>query len=161
MNVPGDPRSGDQYPPPVGYGQNPAGYGQNPAGYGQGFGYGAPSVRPRNGFGIAALVLGLLALVLSWTIIGGIVFGILALIFGLLGRARAKRGESTNGGLSVAGVVLGVIGLLIAIGLLVLGVSLLNSPAGQSYRQCLQQAGGDPARMQQCASELGRQLGGG
>jgi hypothetical protein len=154
MNVPGDPRSGDQYPPPVGYGQNPAGYGQ-------GFGYGAPPVRPRNGFGIAALVLGLLALVLSWTIIGGIVFGILALIFGLLGRARAKRGESTNGGLSVAGVVLGVIGLLIAIGLLVLGVSLLNSPAGQSYRQCLQQAGGDPARMQQCASELGRQLGGG
>lgn len=154
MNVPGDPRSGDQYPPPVGYGRNPVGYGQ-------GFGYGAPPVRPRNGFGIAALVLGLLALVLSWTIIGGIIFGILALIFGLLGRARAKRGESTNGGLSVAGVVLGVIGLLIAIGLLVLGVSLLNSPAGQSYRQCLQQAGGDPARMQQCASEFGRQVGGG
>lgn len=154
MNVPGDPRSGDQYSPPVGYGQNSAGYGQ-------GFGYGAPPVRPRNGFGIAALVLGLLALVLSWTIIGGIIFGILALIFGLLGRARAKRGESTNGGLSVAGVVLGVIGLLIAIGLLVLGVSLLNSPAGQSYRQCLQQAGGDPARMQQCASEFGRQVGGG
>lgn len=61
--------------------------------------------RSRNGFGIAALVLGLFALLLSWTIIGGVLFGILALIFGLLGRARAKRGEATNGGMSVAGVV--------------------------------------------------------
>ncbi|MBV9161947.1 MAG: DUF4190 domain-containing protein [Pseudonocardiales bacterium] len=153
MNVPGDPRGGGPYPPPVGYGQNAAGYGQGP-------GYGAPPVRPRNGFGIAALVLGLLALVLSWTVIGGIVFGILAVIFGLLGRAQAKRGESTTGGLSIAGVVLGGIGLLIAIGLIALGMSLLNSPAGQSYRQCLQQSGGDPARVQQCASEFGRQLGG-
>jgi Domain of unknown function (DUF4190) len=157
MNVPGDPRNGDQYPPPVGYGQNPAGYGQGP-GYGQGLGYGAPPAPPRNGFGIAALVLGLLALVLSWTIIGGIVFGILALIFGLLGRARAKRGESTNGGLSLAGVVLGIIGALIAIGLV---VSVLNSPAGRSYRQCLQQSGGDTARIQQCVSEFSRQFGGG
>jgi Domain of unknown function (DUF4190) len=151
MNVPGDPRNGDHYPPPVGYGQNPAGYGQGP-------GYGAPPAAPRNGFGIAALVLGLLALVLSLTVIGGIVFGILALIFGLLGRARAKRGESTNGGLSVAGVVLGVIGALIAIGLV---VSVLNSPAGHSYRQCLQQAGGDTAKIQQCASEFSRQMKGG
>src|ERR1700704_2793700 len=131
---PGDPR--DSGP---GYGQNqpPAGYGQNPAGlgpgYGQGPGYGAPLTRPRNGFGIAALVLGLLALVLSWTIIGGIVFGITALIFGLRGWARVKRGEATNGGLSVAGVILGLIGLLIAIGLIVFVVSILNSPAGQNY----------------------------
>ncbi len=63
--------------------------------------------------------MGLLALALSWTIIGGIVLGLLALIFGLLGRGRAKRGEATNGGLSVTGIVLGIIGLLIAIGIVV------------------------------------------
>jgi len=68
------------------------------------------------------IVLGPLALVLSWTVIGGILFGILALILVLLGRARAKRGESTIGGLSVDEVVLGVIGLLLAIGLIALGV---------------------------------------
>jgi hypothetical protein len=159
---PGDPR--DSGP---GYGQNqpPAGYGQNPAGlgpgYGQGPGYGAPPARPRNGFGIAALVLGLLALVLSVTIIGGIIFGLLALIFGLLGRARAKRGEATNRGLSVAGVVLGIIGLLIAIGLVVYVVSIFNSPAGRSYLECLQQSDGDSAKMQQCISEFSRQFGGG
>ena len=64
------------------------------------------------------------------TIIGGIVLGLLALIFGLLGRGRAKRGEATNGDLSVTGIVLGIIGLLIAIGIVVFGVSILNSPAG-------------------------------
>jgi hypothetical protein len=126
---------------------------------GQGPGYGATAAPARNGFGIAALVLGLLALLLCWTIIGGIVFGILALIFGLLGRARAKRGEATNGGLSVAGIVLGILGLLAAIGLVALGASLLNSPAGQNYEQCVQQSGGDPAKLQQCFSELGNQVG--
>ncbi|MDQ4010496.1 MAG: DUF4190 domain-containing protein [Actinomycetota bacterium] len=145
MSTSGDPRDGGQYPPPGGYEQNPAG----------------PQRRPRNGLGIAALVLGLLALVLSWTIIGGIVLGLLALVFGLLGRARVKRGEATNGGLPVAGIVLGSIGLLIAIGIVAFGVSILNSPAGRSYQQCLEQSGGDPVRIQQCASEFGRQVGGG
>ncbi|MFN2479650.1 MAG: DUF4190 domain-containing protein [Pseudonocardiaceae bacterium] len=152
MNGPGNPRGGDQYRPPVSYGQNPPGYGQ-------GAGYGAPGARPRNGFGIAALVLGLLALVLCWTIVGGIIFGILALIFGLLGRARAKRGEATNGGLSVAGMVLGIIGLLLTTGLVAFAASLLHSPAGQSYQQCLQQSGGDLAKAQQCFSEFSNQVG--
>jgi len=150
MSTPGDPRDGGQYPPPGGYPQYqpPAGDAQNPA-------------QPRNGFGIAALVLGLLALLLSWTIIGGIIFGTLALIFGLLGRARAKRGEATNGGLSIAGVVLGIVGLLIGIGLVVLGVSLFNSPAGRDFRQCVEQSGDDQVKIQQCGSEFGRRLGGG
>jgi hypothetical protein len=152
MSTPGDPRNGGPNLPPGGYGQNPAGLGP---------GYGAPSAQPRNGFGIAALVLGLLAVVLSWTIIGGGVFGILALVFGLLGRARAKRGEATNGGLSVAGVILGLLGLLITIGLIVFGVFVLNSPAGRSYQQCVQQSDGDPAKIQQCAAEFGRQVGDG
>jgi hypothetical protein len=153
MSAPGDPRDSGPNLPPGGYGQYPAGYGQGP-------GYGAPP-QPRNGFGVAALVLGLLAVVLSWTIIGGGILGILALVFGLLGRARAKRGEATNGGLSIAGAILGLLGLLIAIGLVVLGMSLLNSPAGRSYQQCLQQSDGDPARIQQCASEFSHQIGDG
>ncbi|MDQ2792306.1 MAG: DUF4190 domain-containing protein [Actinomycetota bacterium] len=152
MNGPGNPRDGDQHRPPVSDGQNRPGFGRGP-------GYGATAAPPRNGFGITALVLGLLALLLFWTVVGGLVFGILAVIFGLLGRARAKRGEATNGGLSVAGVVLGVIGLLAAIGLVALFASLLNSPAGQNYQQCNQQSGGDPAKLQQCFSDFGNQVG--
>jgi hypothetical protein len=152
MNGPVNPRDREQYRSPRTYGANTPGDSQAP-------GYGTAPARPRNGFGIAALVLGLLALLLCWTIVGGIVFGIVAVIFGLLGRARARRGEATNGGMSVAGTVLGVIGLLLTIGLVALGVSLLHSPAGQNYQQCLQQSGRDPAKMQQCFSEFGNQVG--
>ena len=127
----------------------------NVPGYGPA-GYGAPAAQPRNGFGVAALVLGLLALVSSWTIIGGIVFGILAVIFGVLGRGRVRRGEATNGGFSVAGIVLGAVGALIAIALIALAMSLLNSPEGRSYRQCLEQSAGNPDRVEQCATEYFR-----
>jgi len=153
MSAPNDPRDSGQYPPPGGYPQA-----QPPAGYEQ---YQQYPAQPRNGFGVAALVLGLLALLLSWTIIGGILLGVPALIFGLLGRARAKRGEANNGGMSVAGVVLGVIGLLIAIGIIAFGVLTFNSPAGRDYQQCIEQSGGNPAELEQCASEFSRQFGGG
>jgi hypothetical protein len=149
MNVPENPRDGDQHRQPVGYEKKPAGYDQD---------RGYRTARPRNGYGIAALSLGLLALLLSWTIAGGIIFGILALIFGLLGRARAKRDESTNGGVAVAGVVLGIIGLIIGIGLLAVGVSLLNSPAGRNYQQCIQQSDGDPVKFEQCTSDFSNQI---
>lgn len=114
--------------------------------------------RPRNGFGIAAFVLGLLALLLSWTIIGGIILGILATIFGVLGWGRVRRGESTVGGLSIAGLVLGVLGLLITIALFAFGVSLFNSPAGQNYKQCIEESGSDRAKIDQCTEDFSREI---
>lgn len=132
----------------------------NAPGYDQGPGTGVPPARPRNGFGVAALVLGLLALVLCWTIIGGVLLGLLALLFGAIGRARAGRGEATNGGMSIAGLVLGVLGLLLGIGLAAFGVSLLNSPAGHDYQQCVQQAGSDRMKLEQCLTELGSNVKG-
>ncbi len=156
MSVPGDPRDGGQQRSSQPYAQNPA---EAEPGHRPGAGYGGPLARPRNGFGVAALVLGLLALLLCWTIIGGIVFGILALIFGLLGRKRANRGEATNGGMSVVGAVIGTIGLVIAIGLIVLGISLFNTPAGQSYQRCIQEAQGAPATLQRCLEEFAGKIG--
>ncbi|MGH3842140.1 MAG: DUF4190 domain-containing protein, partial [Pseudonocardiaceae bacterium] len=94
------------------------------------------------------------------TVIGGFVLGILALIFGIIGRARAKRGEATNGGVSVAGLVLGILALLITIGMAIVGFFVFNSPAGQVFQQCIQQAAGDSAKIQSCADQFGRQVGG-
>ena len=115
---------------------------------------GNPLAQPRNGFGVAAFVLGLFALLLSWTVLGGIVLGIPAVIFGLLGRGRVKRGEATNGGFSVAGIVLGALGVVFAIVLIVFWVSALNTPAGRTYRQCLERSAGNPNRIEECASQF-------
>ncbi|MEA2486073.1 MAG: hypothetical protein QOD46_1184 [Actinomycetota bacterium] len=77
---------------------------------------------PRNGMGVAALVIGVLALVLAILVIffplAGIL-GLIALILGAIGMARASRGEATNRGQALAGLITGLIALLIAIALTV------------------------------------------
>ncbi|OLZ62824.1 hypothetical protein AVW11_21860 [Streptomyces amritsarensis] len=73
---------------------------------------------PSNGFGITALVLGILAVVGCITSFIAVALGIGAVVFGALGRGKANRGEADNGGMALAGIILGAIG--IALGLLML-----------------------------------------
>lgn len=78
---------------------------------------------PRNGLGTAALVLGIIALLLSWVpIIGfiGFVLGILALVLGIVGILRARKGHASN--LVVAAVGTGLGALAIVISTAVFGV---------------------------------------
>ncbi|MFB4423875.1 DUF4352 domain-containing protein [Streptomyces sp. QL37] len=78
-----------------------------------------PGTRPaRNGLGIAALVLGIIGTVSGlipfffW--LAGIL-GLIALILGLAGRGRAKRGEATNKGATTFGAVLGLVSLILSV----------------------------------------------
>ncbi|QVT81512.1 hypothetical protein ENKNEFLB_03922 [Nocardioides aquaticus] len=66
-------------------------------------------VRATNGLAIASMVLGILWL--YW------VGSILALVFGYVARAQIKRshGQQVGGGMAVAGIVLGWIGIGIAL----------------------------------------------
>ena len=77
----------------------------------------------RNGMGTAALVVGIIALITCWTVIGGVLLGLLAVIFGFVGRGRAKRGEASNGGAAIAGVVLGLLSLIVAVVIVAAGAT--------------------------------------
>ncbi len=138
------------------YGSQPQ-YGAAP-GYGQGGDgqprYGEPQRLVRNGLGIAALVLGILALVFCWTIFGGIIFGIIAIPLGLIGRARAKRGEASNGGMALTGVILGALGLLVSVGFIVATVAFVHSDTGKNLTDCLNKAGNDQTAQQKCTNEF-------
>lgn len=95
----GHPQPAPSYPagPPVGYPQAP--------------GYAMP-MQPSNGMGTTGLVLGIIGVVCSVTIfmeILGMILGILAIIFGAIGRGKANRGEATNKGAATAGLVCGII----------------------------------------------------
>lgn len=70
-----------------------------------------PAGPPRNGLGIAALILGILAVLTFLTLVGGVLLGLLAIVLGLVARGRVKRREATNGGVATAGVILGALGL--------------------------------------------------
>ncbi|MET7935760.1 DUF4190 domain-containing protein [Streptomyces sp. NPDC005336] len=79
---------------------------------------GAPGmpVQQSNGMGTAALVCGIIGLVCGITYflwVFAIILGILAIIFGALGRGKANRGEAGNAGSATAGLVCGIVGMVI------------------------------------------------
>lgn len=98
-----------------GYGGT-SGYGGVP-GY---YGWAAPQQGPSNGMGMAAMVLGIVAAVgfCLWPV--AIITGVLALIFGLIGRSKANRGEAANPGQALAGIICGSVGIVLGVGLAVL-----------------------------------------
>jgi hypothetical protein len=90
----------------------------------------ATVVAPRgNGFGVAALVLGIIGLVFSWVPVFGLLLGVLAAIFGAVGYGKAR------GGMAIAGVVLG--GITVVIGVVMLAAL---SSAAESVSKDLQAA---------------------
>ena len=65
---------------------------------------------PRNELGVASVLLGLVALISCWLLIG-IPFGIAAIITGDMARGRVKRGEANNPRAAMAGIVLGAVAI--------------------------------------------------
>lgn len=69
-------------------------------------------VKPRNGAGVASLVLGIVMIVLGalpliW------ITGVLGIIFGVQGRKRVKIGAATNGTMATWGLTLSIIGTVL------------------------------------------------
>ena len=138
-------------PPP---GQDPAG-GYPTAGY--------PAARARrNGMGTAALVLGVVAIVLVLLLLFsplGAFLVLLAVIFGIVGSARANKGEADNRGQAVTGLVTGGLALLLGIFFTIsIGVWFSTHVTDfNRFGQCVNDATGEAAR-EQCARELARDL---
>ncbi|WP_039933779.1 DUF4190 domain-containing protein [Streptomyces viridochromogenes] len=108
-------------PPPVApTGPATGGYGY--PGYPQG-GYGWPGMppAPQNGIGIAAMVLGIVSCTLFCLYgVVSLITGILAVVFGIKGRKRAEAGVATNHGQAQAGLIMGIIGIILGIAVIVL-----------------------------------------
>ena len=143
-------------------GPNDQPYGSPAPGAAGGWGsdeYGAPPAQAkRNGLGIAALVVGILAIIGILTVWGGLILGVIAVVLGVLGRGRAKRGEADNGGMALAGIILGAVAVAISGLLLAVGVAFLNSDSGKSLQQCVNDAQNDQAKVQQCQRDFADQL---
>lgn len=110
-----------------------------------------------SGMAIAALVLGILALVTFWTAVGGIVLGLIAIILGVVALRRVRRGAAAGRGMAIAGVVLGTIGLLLGLAWAALFVWVFNS----NLADCLADAGNDQAQVEKCRNDFQRDLEGG
>ncbi|MFF8775524.1 DUF4190 domain-containing protein [Kitasatospora sp. NPDC015120] len=92
--------------------------------------YPMPAPQPRNGLGVAAMVLGIvgtvlgLAVILFWL---SWLLALLAVILGAVALAQVRKGVATNRGTALAGVILGVVGLLVSTGAGVLVVAEIRA----------------------------------
>ncbi len=153
MSEPENPQQ--QPPPPPQYGAYPCNYPPPPPQQQGGFNYPPPASAPRNGLGIAALVVAIIALL---SVYGGLILGIVAVILGFLGRGRVKRGEANNGGVAMAGIVLGFLAIVVSIVAVALTVWGFNEVGGGDLITCLREAGSDQVAQQDCADRFQRNL---
>jgi hypothetical protein len=132
-NIP--PRQQDQYThpvPPYGYGQAAApAYGQPlppqpgyvypsppPYNYPTPMGF-APSASSTNGLGVAGFVTGLCGLVLFWVPVLGVILAAVGVVLSAVGLSQLKKTGGPTG-LAVAGLALGILGVLAFVGLIVM-----------------------------------------
>ncbi|MEU3599558.1 DUF4190 domain-containing protein [Streptomyces sp. NPDC006798] len=121
------PESGYQAPRPVAPPVHP----QLPV-FPESFGWSTPEAK-QNTMGTASLVLGICSVVMFCVVGLNLVLGVLAVVFGVLGRKRVRRGEADNGSQATAGLVLGVIGT--AAGLLLAGAIFWADSESSSYEE--------------------------
>lgn len=107
------------------YGQQPMPgqpYGAAP-GY-PGAGYAPAGQGQNNTLGLISMIVGIISIPAACCAILGIVAGIAAIVLGIIGRGKVSRGEASNSGQVMAGLICGGIGLLLAVANVVLAVVL-------------------------------------
>lgn len=109
---------------------------------------------PKNGLGIASLVIAVIALMLVWSVLGGVIGGIIAVALGMAARGRVKRREANNGGVAIAGMALGGLAVVIGLAFIPIWAGFWQFVGGADYLDCMQSAGSDPVRQEQCTDEF-------
>jgi hypothetical protein len=113
---------------------------------------------PKNGLGIAALVLAVIGLLAVATVIAPIILGVVAVVIGFLGYGRAKRGAANNGGVAIAGIVLGGLAIVVGLAFIAIWATVWHDVHGDDYIDCTQNAGSDHTLQQRCADEFRRSV---
>ena len=131
---------------------------QAPPPYGQPQTYGETQPRPGSGMAITALVLGVLALLTCWTVVGGILLGLVAVVLGIVALSKIKRGRASGKPMAIIGIITGALALLAAVALIAVGASILNSESGQNLQDCLADAGTDADAQAECQQEFQEEL---
>jgi Domain of unknown function (DUF4190) len=113
---------------------------------------------PRNGLGMAALVIAIVGLLLCFTIVFGVLLGIAAVVMGFMGRGRVKRGDANNGGVALAGVVLGFLSIVAGLVFIPIYYYLFSQTGIGDFYDCMTKAGNNQAAQQQCATSWSQHL---
>ena len=119
----------------------------------------APRQVMRNGLGTAALILGIIGTLsgliplLFW--LAG-TLGLIALILGLVGKGRVKRGEANNKGVTLTGAILGLVSLILATVGLIITVTAAKDLVDELDKGIKESAPKDPTKSGAPAGDAGK-----
>jgi hypothetical protein len=147
----GTPESAPPYPYPYHHQPGPSPGGNPPPPY---YSYPPPPVEPKNGLGIASLVLAVVALLSVWTVFVAIVVGPAAMVVGFIGRGRVRRGIANNGGVAIAGIALGALAIIVGVAFIPIYTVVWKDVGGGDYIDCIQKANSDRLQEQRCADQF-------
>ncbi|MEU3747897.1 MULTISPECIES: DUF4190 domain-containing protein [Streptomyces] len=118
----------------------------------------APRQVMRNGLGTAALILGIIGTVsgliplLFW--LAG-TLGVIALVLGLVGKGRVKRGEASNKGVTITGAILGLVSLILATVGLIITVTAVSDAVEEIDKSIKDAAPKDPTKAGASSGDAG------
>jgi hypothetical protein len=121
------------------------------------------SAWPRNGLGVAALVLGVASLVaaVSFTLFPlGLLGGLVAAVLGGIAASRGSAKGATSSGPAVAGIVCGVLALVIGIVFTVRFGTFVahNTGVFTSFDDCIAKAGSNRSAVSGCIAHLANNI---
>jgi len=73
---------------------------------------------------------------------------------GIIGRGRVKRREADNGGVALAGIILGTVSIVASLAFVPIYVGMFKESGFGDYFNCMQQAGQDSRAVQRCSQEF-------
>ena len=126
------------------------------------YGTNVPGRSLPKGTAVASLVLGILGLLTSPFVFGGLL-GLLAVILGVLALGKVKRGEADGRGLAVGGIVTGALAMLAAIGFLIVYIAVgsflsTNSDSISELNDCVKAANNDQRAIRACEERFTSQV---
>jgi hypothetical protein len=95
-----------------------------------------------------------MGLVFCWTVVGGVILGLSAVIIGFVARGRVTRREASNGGVAIAGIVLGFLAIVVSLIFIPIWIGFFDQVGGTDYVDCLSKAGSNEQAIQQCADQF-------
>ena len=89
---------------------------------------------------------------------GGVILGVIAVIIGFVARGRVKSGQATNGGVAIAGIVLGFLAIIVSLIFIPIWIGVFAEVGGTDYVDCLSKAGSDQDAAQRCADQFQKRV---
>ena len=121
--------------------------------------YQNPNPQQSTGLAVGSVICGVLSIVLSFFVclwFLAVPLGVVAVILAMVARGKIARGEASGAGLAKAGLITGIIGIILSV-VITAAISLFFRAAGNTLKEQAERMQREAERMQQEAAKQQQQ----